>query len=404
MDYRFIKNMTKRQFDSVMSKEGVEIKDYFNEDINYKVFFRKAGRGTNTQGKLKLFYSQDTPITIGTCFKYKNNAYIVNSCDGIESEVYYTSVATKCDTFLNIKNNDKYIPMPFVTMTDKYNTNSGTITTIDGTVVVYTSLNDVSRSIKVNDSFYNYGGYYTVGNYFYSNNICYIYMTRSAIPKDENYKLVYIGKTEFNLDDEKEYMLSYSATNNDISVSDAQLSYEITSGVNVVTVSQDGLLTLLSSGAATITTTWKDGNNTTCTTEIEVKEVIEEEDREEEKEDEELIPTPTLNASIKASNDTIKVGGSYKAMSMIFSNNEGVDVTTETILEMTKEDFTWNFTIEGVEYKDNTSVLTILDGTTINGIKVKFANDRSYLTKILKVKCTCEKLNLSAERDLTISV
>lgn len=397
MDYRFIKNMTKRQFDSVMSKEGTIVNDYYDESISYNVFFRKAGRGTESQGKLKIFYSQDTPITIGTCFKYRDNIYIVNSCDGIESEVYFTSVATKCDTSLKVKKDDKYITVPFITMTDKFNIKAGTITMIDGTIVAYTGLNELSKLIKVNDSFYNYGGYYTVGNYFYSNNLCYIYMTRSAIPKDESYKLVYNGETKFNLADTKEYKLSFIATNNDVPVSDPQLIYEITSGTEVVTVSQDGLLTLLSKGAATITTTWKDGNNITCVTGIEVEEINQEED-------EELIPTPTLNASIKASNDTIKVGGSYKAMSMIFSNNEGVDVTTETILEMTKEDFTWNFTIEGVEYKDNTSVLTILDGTTINGIKVKFANDRSYLTKILKVKCTCEKLNLSAERDLTISV
>lgn len=79
---------TKRQFDAVLKKEGIILTDYYDKDTTYLVFFRKNNRGNNPQGKVRIFYSQDTPINIGTVFVLKDIPYVVISRDGDESEIY----------------------------------------------------------------------------------------------------------------------------------------------------------------------------------------------------------------------------------------------------------------------------------------------------------------------------
>ena len=58
----------KRQFDTTMKREGITVSDYFDASKTYNVFFRRNERSTTPQGKVRLFYSQDTPITIGIIF------------------------------------------------------------------------------------------------------------------------------------------------------------------------------------------------------------------------------------------------------------------------------------------------------------------------------------------------
>lgn len=155
---------TKRQFDTVLKKEGITLTDYY-DNTEYVVFFRKTNRGTNPQGKVRIFYSQDTPINIGTTFLLKGNPYVVISRDGDESEVYYTSIAMKCDTsFTPYVDGEGYITVPFVTVSDKYTLqHNSTINLISGTANCYTGLNKYSQSVKIDDKYYNYGGYYKVG-------------------------------------------------------------------------------------------------------------------------------------------------------------------------------------------------------------------------------------------------
>lgn len=94
--------------------------------------------------------------------------------------------------------------------------------------------------------------------------------------------------------------------------------------------------------------------------------------------------TPSSNYStIIASTSTIKIGGSYKTLTATVFDESGTDITDT----YSDADFKWSCSIDGVDLTHNTDIITWLDGTTFNKKKIKFSNNRSYLEKILEVKC-----------------
>lgn len=102
----------------------------------------------------------------------------------------------------------------------------------------------------------------------------------------------------------------------------------------------------------------------------------------------EPTPTPSSNsAKITASTSTIKIGGSYKTLSVSVFDESGTDITDN----YSEADVQWTCEIDGVDFTKNTDVITWLNGNAFNKQKIKFCNDRSYLQKILEVKCTVTK-------------
>lgn len=102
----------------------------------------------------------------------------------------------------------------------------------------------------------------------------------------------------------------------------------------------------------------------------------------------EPTPTPSTNyGTITASTSTIKIGGSYKTLTMTIYDESGTDITDS----YSDVEFKWSCSIDGVDLTDNTDIITWLDGTAFNKKKIKFSNDRSYLEKILEVKCVITK-------------
>lgn len=98
----------------------------------------------------------------------------------------------------------------------------------------------------------------------------------------------------------------------------------------------------------------------------------------------EPTPTPSSNyGTITASTSTIKIGGSYKTLTATVFDENGADIT-DTYSDAV---FNWTCSIEGADSTELDTVITWLDGTTFNKKKIKFSNDRSYLEKILEVKC-----------------
>ena len=271
MNYSNIKNCNQRQFNATMKRECITVSDYYDRNKTYDVFFRRSKRGSNSNGKVRIYFSQDTPIDIGTTFVLKDKPYVVTSRDGDESDIFYTSIAIKCDTSFTVFSNaeGRYVSVPFVTLSDKYTLSSNSsISMVSGAVIIYTGDNSYSREVEVNENYYNYGGYYEVANTFYNNGLAYVYMTREAKPQDR-YTLSYNGVTSLDMKDATTYQLSYTAIKNDVVVDNPTLTY-VSSDDTIATVDGNGLMTLLKQGNVTITATWTDGNNTTCETTIDI--------------------------------------------------------------------------------------------------------------------------------------
>ena len=107
-------------------------------------------------------------------------------------------------------------------------------------------------------------------------------------------------------------------------------------------------------------------------------------------------PPSSITARISASTSTIKVGGSYKNLTVNLFNDSNEDITTE----YSDATFTWSCSIDNEDWTDK---VTWRDGTEFNQKKLKFPNDTSTIGKILTVKCTIGKDDTTIESE-TISL
>lgn len=354
MNFSNIFNTNKRQFKSVMKREGITVSDYYDSNKTYRVFFRRNGKGTNPQGKLRFYYSQDTQINVGTVFVLKGTTYLVVSQDGIESDVYYTSVAVKCDTTFSvwINTENRYVNVPCVVISDKYAlTHNSIITMVSGSVTVYTGLNPYSEQMEIGNAYYNFGGYYKVGNTFQNNGLYYVYMTREAMPNTDTYSLTYNGVTSLDLSTGT-YQLTYTAIKNGNVVTNPSISYTVSDSTLAI-VSDTGLLTMVAAGNVTVTATWTDGNNTTCVTAITIADSSDPD-----------VPNPpvTTGTTVISGNTNLK-NGYYRTYSAIFydSTNNAVDGITAA----------WSIT--------NCNFVNEIQQTVLDGNKFKVQVDNENL-------------------------
>lgn len=104
-------------------------------------------------------------------------------------------------------------------------------------------------------------------------------------------------------------------------------------------------------------------------------------------------PPSSITARISASTSTIKVGGSYKNLTVNLFNDSNEDITTE----YADATFTWTCFIDNEDWTDK---VTWRAGTEYNQKKVKFPNNSSVIGKILSVKCKIVKDDLSIESEI----
>lgn len=107
-------------------------------------------------------------------------------------------------------------------------------------------------------------------------------------------------------------------------------------------------------------------------------------------------PPSSITARISASTSTIKVGGSYKNLTVNLFNDSNEDITNE-YADLQPENFQWTCSIDDEDWTDK---VTWRAGTEYNQRKVKFPNDSSVIGKILSVKCEIVKDNLTIESEI----
>lgn len=97
-------------------------------------------------------------------------------------------------------------------------------------------------------------------------------------------------------------------------------------------------------------------------------------------------PAPsTTYGKITASTSTIKVGGSYKTLTLKLYDADNNEITDN----YSSATFDWSYYIKGNEMDlSESGVVTLIEGSSVfNQAKIKFADDRSYLGKILVINC-----------------
>lgn len=93
----------------------------------------------------------------------------------------------------------------------------------------------------------------------------------------------------------------------------------------------------------------------------------------------------SITCVITASTNQIKVGGSYKTLTTKFYNTSGEDVTEVYLSSITPS--SWTAVIDDVDVTSS-DLITWRETDSVNVMKVKFGTDKSYLTKVLVIRCS----------------
>ena len=102
----------------------------------------------------------------------------------------------------------------------------------------------------------------------------------------------------------------------------------------------------------------------------------------------------SITTNITTSTPTIKVGGSYKNLTINFYNKSNENITTE----YSEADFKWSCSMDDEIWTDK---VIWRNGAEFNQIKLKIPNDTSIIGKILSIKCDIKlKDNMSLETEI----
>ena len=365
-----------RKFEQQLQRESTTVSDYFNDTTTCKMLFRRTNRGTNPQGKLHCYFKQTEPLGIGSVIVMKGQPYvIISDKDFDESNAVYSAIAQKTNVTIN--------GIPYVVDTATYGEAQGTIfTQVDGDVIIYTGFNTITNKIKVNNHINAFGNSYQVSNKFVKENIIYIHLKQTTAMPD-NFKITYNGVTSFDIKESTTYQLSYTVTNNGSVVENPTIHYS-SSDETIATVDSNGLMTMLKEGTVDITARYSDASVTTTMTIADSS-----------------VPSVDYRMEIVASSYSIKVGGSYKSLTVKYYNSEGTEITSDVIVNKTREDYAWSAWCNGVDLTNNTSLIKWLNGSEVNQEKIKFLDDRSYIGKTLIVKCVTDGITISVDLEIT---
>ena len=100
---------------------------------------------------------------------------------------------------------------------------------------------------------------------------------------------------------------------------------------------------------------------------------------------------PSVYSKISASTDSLKVGGSYKTLTLNIFKASDDDITKE----YSDATFTWFCSIGDEDWTDKVTWRP----AAYNQMKVKFPDDRSQLTKLITFKCTVIKGDISFDSE-----
>lgn len=111
-------------------------------------------------------------------------------------------------------------------------------------------------------------------------------------------------------------------------------------------------------------------------------------------------PTPSsVYGKITASTSTIKVGGSYKTLTLKLYSTDNEEI----IDSYHSSTFDWScYITDGDEMTDLSDKVTWLNGSKFNQKKIKFIDDRDFLGKLLEIKCTVDGIETIEQFELII--
>ncbi len=238
-----LKEMTDRQFQRVLTREGKVVTNPFTKK-EYTVLFREV-QGTSGE-HISVYYTYDTDLKKGDIVEYKGHRYILTNESAIQSDSFKVSILKKCTVLLNIYG--KNIPMAITT---SLNSNLGAAI-VENLSLITKDVEDI-RNIERNDQYICFGSVYKVYNIFYNDGVAYIYLKRTGNAVYGLKEIKYYGETTYAFADKKVHLpFTVVTTLDDIVWSEAEITYTVSSS-SVAEVDSQGWMTMKQKGIVTVT-------------------------------------------------------------------------------------------------------------------------------------------------------
>lgn len=247
-----------RQFTASLERDGVAV--IADDGNKYKIICKQYSP-LHEDGKMEIGYPQSYNWHKGTYYFYHNHVWLITNIEDYESDTYYNAVAVRTDASWTIHDKTYYIKVG--------NFVGGFGTTVGGDVI----LNLVNGNIAIyaqdfpflaiDDIIHTFGMTYKVKNLMRLDGIINYYLTAtqdqdfSSYFISDNTKDKTIALTKDNPTFDIDTDLTYTTSDNASTYLylDVQRTFK-SSDTNICTVDDDGVVTALNDGTATITCTY----------------------------------------------------------------------------------------------------------------------------------------------------
>ena len=242
-------------FDATMEREGRNITAYTSGN-EFQAFMRRNDDGNNYEDRITLYYYTNAPVVQGSLIAYRNKIYILVNRETEENHCYYKSSALACNGMITLNNREVIgIPCYADSMKDGLAENNNMISLINGTMEFITESNSLSRQIKINDTFNEFGRTYKVSNIYYKDGILHIIaeVTTNQMPV-EHLAIIIDGLTEESYMAGDTVQLSATLYINN-AVTNGTVTWESTD-TSVAVIDGTGKVTFLSDGSVAFKAYW----------------------------------------------------------------------------------------------------------------------------------------------------
>lgn len=340
MTHKNISDVTKRQFDEALRKEGFLITDFYT-NAQYRVFFRRMEHSDSTVTKMRIYYSQDTPIQRGSMLVFKGQTFVVINQDALESEVYFTSVMARCNVPFVIDG----VSIPFSMNTPNLTNTGSFIQRISANICVFTGDSTAARKMRVNDEYICGGRTWTTKNTLYIDGLFYALLEITTASQE--YHIVWNGGERLDMNQGTTYSDLIVAMSGSAIDPEAVLTYT-SSDTSVATISSSGVITLIDTGTVTFTAVWA-AHNITENFSIAVVDTSEDPSQQF-----------TCEITYNGLNNNIYVGGSAKKFTATFYDYQSQPAAFQS-------GGTWSFWFKSLfdsDYSEHNELVTVVDSST----------------------------------------
>ena len=257
-------------FNKSMEREHQTVIVHYTGET-FDCFFRKSNDNTNQKDTMIMYYYADAPVNVGTLISFRGKTFLVLNKETTENDIYCKSAIIKTTGKINT-HSLSVLDLPVYS--ESINNANASVTThiavIDGNVDLLTEDNEISRQLKVNDLFNEFGRTWKISNLFYVDGICQIVVeVNEDIAPIYNYHLELTSLSTLNVAPEDTDTIQATVYINDTEITNATVIYG-SSDTNVATIDSEGNISYIADGEVYFTVCWQEQNITERTSTVTV--------------------------------------------------------------------------------------------------------------------------------------